>query len=86
MVVEGGEAVITVEDGGGGVAESLLDRLFEPFYRAPSNSRDGDQYGTGLGLAIAERAMRLNGGFLSAKNSARGLVVELRLPLGAAID
>ena len=86
LVVEGGEAVITVEDGGGGVAESHLDRLFEPFYRAPSNSRDGDQNGTGLGLAIAERAMRLNGGFLSAKNSARGLVVELRLPLGAAID
>jgi signal transduction histidine kinase len=85
LAVEGGEAVITVEDGGGGVAERHLDRLFEPFYRAPSNSRDGDQNGTGLGLAIAERAVRLNSGLLSAKNSARGLVVEMRLPLGAAI-
>jgi signal transduction histidine kinase len=36
--------------------------------------------GTGLGLAIAERAVKLNGGSVAARNSeSGGLIVSIRL-------
>lgn len=75
---EGGEAVISIVDEGGGVADGDLDSIFEPFYRA-SSRRDGS--GTGLGLAIAKRAIELNDGSVRAANAEPGLCVEIRLPL-----
>jgi two-component system sensor histidine kinase CpxA len=81
LVREGPEAVISVEDSGGGVAEHELGRLFDPFYRAQAARREDAGEGAGLGLAIAARAVRLNGGSLSVSNAARGLLVEVRLPL-----
>jgi two-component system sensor histidine kinase CpxA len=77
---EGDEAVITVEDEGGGVAEHELERLFEPFYRAETKGGRDAAGGAGLGLAIAARAIQQNGGTLAARNTARGLAVEMRLP------
>ena len=76
------EAVVTIRDYGPGVAEELLPRLFTPFFRADS-SRDGATGGVGLGLAIAQRAIHLHHGSISARNAAKGLHVEIRLPAGA---
>jgi len=77
------EAVIEVRDVGAGVPEEALAEIFRPFYRI-DDSRTRETGGTGLGLAITERAVRLHGGTVRAANSPDGgLIVEIRLPLGA---
>jgi len=74
------EAIITVQDHGPGVPEESLPKLFLPFYRVDA-TRDRNTGGVGLGLSIAERAVRLHGGSVVARNGKpRGLVVELTLP------
>lgn len=74
------EAVIRVFDSGPGVPEESLEKLFRPFYRLDdARVHTG---GTGLGLAITDRAIRLHGGSVQAKNRPEGgLIVEIRLPL-----
>lgn len=77
---DGPDAVLTVADRGGGVPESELDAIFDPFYRgSPQSPKPGP--GSGLGLAIAARAIAMNGGSLTAANVAGGLSIEIRLPL-----
>lgn len=80
LAIEGSQAVIVVEDQGGGVPDHELEKIFEPFYRSPT-TRDAARRTGGLGLAIASRAVALNGGTISASNSDSGLRVEIRLPL-----
>jgi two-component system sensor histidine kinase CpxA len=80
-----GEAVIAVRDEGAGVPDEALADIFRPFYRI-DDSRTRETGGTGLGLAITERAVRLHGGTVTAANvPGGGLLVELRLPLNAAV-
>jgi signal transduction histidine kinase len=77
----GGE--ITVRDHGPGVPESELQNLFRPFYRV-ANARERKTGGTGLGLAITERAVRLHGGNVEARNAPDGgLIVHIHLPCSA---
>jgi signal transduction histidine kinase len=80
LATDGSEAVIVIEDQGGGVPDDELEKIFEPFYRSPTR-RDTARRSGGLGLAIASRAATLNGGTISASNAANGLRVEIRLPL-----
>jgi len=64
---------ITVRDHGGGLAEEILDHLFEPFRSASG--------GAGLGLAIAERVVHMHGGSTEASNAADGgVAVRITLP------
>ncbi|MGH8802337.1 MAG: ATP-binding protein [Casimicrobiaceae bacterium] len=73
--------VIAVRDEGPGIAESDLERVFEPFYRVePSRNRDGG--GIGLGLAIARNIARWHGGDIALRNATdgSGLIAELILP------
>ncbi len=71
-------AKIEIQDQGEGVDDSDLPRLFEPFYR----TKEAPDTGTGLGLAIAERAIRLNGGEVTAENSDKGgLRILIKLPV-----
>lgn len=78
------EAVIQVRDHGPGVPEDKLEDLFRPFYRL-DDARDRESGGTGLGLAISERAVRLHGGAISARNAEHGgLIVEITLPVTPA--
>ncbi len=77
-----GEAVITVQDHGPGVNEALLDKIFEPFFRA-SEARERASGGHGLGLAIARRAIERHRGRIAAGNMVGGgLEVTIRLPIG----
>ena len=74
---------ITIRDHGPGAPEDMLPRLFEPFVRV-DDARDRTRGGYGLGLAIAERAIRLHGGAVRARNEAAGgLCVEVTLPANA---
>ncbi len=77
---DGSQVLVTVDDEGGGVPEDELDSIFEPFYRANTKRGDSKGRGSGLGLAIASRAIALNSGALTARNSEKGLCVEIRLP------
>jgi two-component system OmpR family sensor kinase len=78
---EQGFAVVEVIDAGTGVADTDLETIFEPFYRA-ENSRPFEGYG--LGLTIARQVMKLHEGSIKAVNlSSGGFAVTLRLPLTA---
>ena len=74
-------AVLQVRDHGPGVPEAALKSIFRPFYRLDL-SRQRSTGGYGVGLAITERAVRLHGGSVTARNAVDGgLVVEMRLPV-----
>ena len=74
--------LIDISDQGSGVDETELESLFEPFFRSNSALNNGRKNGTGLGLAIAWRAVKKNGGTISASNvPGGGLRVSMELPL-----
>ncbi len=52
--------MVTVTDGGPGIAEGDRERVFEPFWR-PSGHRE-DQGSVGLGLALVREVARAHGG------------------------
>lgn len=74
-----GSAMVTVTDRGEGIPEQYLERLFEPFYRAPfSSSRDRES--AGLGLAIVRSIMEKHGGTVNVTSKVHeGTKVTLRL-------
>ena len=74
-----GTVAIAVADGGPGVPEEELPRIFDAFYRVDA-SRTRDTGGVGLGLSIVKTCVEACGGTVAARNQpAGGLVVTLRL-------
>jgi signal transduction histidine kinase len=72
--------VLVVADEGPGVAESIRERVFEPF------TTFGKKKGTGLGLAVARRFVEDHGGtieLLPSDERAGGARFRITLPLGA---
>lgn len=71
---------ITIKDGGQGIPDDLLEKVFEPFFRAEP-SRNTKTGGTGLGLSIASNIVRGHGGELVLKNRPQGgLTATVTLP------
>ncbi len=78
--VEGKQFQVSVLDSGPGIDKTLIDRIFEPFFRV-DEARNRDSGGHGLGLAIAASAVRRHGGRISALNRDEGgLEVRVVLP------
>jgi two-component system sensor histidine kinase KdpD len=50
---------VSIADSGPGVAASAVARVFEPFYRSPSDARSA---GSGIGLAVARGLVAAHGG------------------------
>jgi signal transduction histidine kinase len=76
-----GHALIEVADDGPGLADELLERVFEPFFRAEP-SRNRETGGSGLGLASARAVARAHGGEVTLLNRAGGgLLALVLLPL-----
>jgi signal transduction histidine kinase len=72
--VEDGEAVITVEDNGPGIAPELLKKILDPLFTTKS-------FGTGLGLPAVENIMHQHGGKLEVQSySGHGAIFTARWP------
>jgi two-component system sensor histidine kinase KdpD len=73
--------VLTIDDGGPGVPEVSVSRLFEKFYRVPRPS-EGSRRGTGTGLAVVLGLMTAMDGSVSAgRSDLGGLRLELVIPI-----
>ncbi|MEJ2589975.1 MAG: ATP-binding protein [Candidatus Thiodiazotropha sp.] len=71
---------ISVKDKGPGIPDTLLEKVFDPFFRV-ENSRAQHTGGTGLGLGIARNIARAHGGDLTLSNRPEGgLCARLTLP------
>jgi PAS domain S-box-containing protein len=72
-----------VSDSGIGMSAAEMSRLFQPFYRAGSESPHRPA-GTGLGLAICDRLARRLGGQITAQSHPEeGSTFTLSLPAGS---
>lgn len=73
-------AVIEISDDGPGIASDLLEKVFEPFFKADgARSRSGGS-GFGLGLAIARDIIERHAGSISLANRIpSGLTVRISL-------
>jgi two-component system sensor histidine kinase KdpD len=70
---------LVVEDDGAGVSDEHLGRVFEKFFRAPSNGTRG-RAGTGIGLAVVRGLVEAMGGTVTARRGdLGGLAVEMEL-------
>ena len=72
---------ISVEDNGGGVAESNLPGLFNRFYKTETSGTSG----TGLGLAVSKEIAAKHHGVISAENTSQGLKITFCLPVLSGI-
>jgi signal transduction histidine kinase len=69
-----GSAEISFKDSGPGIAEDVIEKIFNPFF----TGREG---GTGLGLAIVHRIVEAHGARIIAENSSEGgAVFTISLP------
>lgn len=80
--IEGGAAVLSVQDRGAGIPAADLARLTEPFTQA-----SGAKPGTGLGLSVVRRFAELHGGELRlTSRPGRGTKAEVILPRASEAD
>ena len=68
------ELVIEVKDNGGGVPESIFERIFDPFFTSKPVGK-----GTGLGLSVSYGIISEMGGSISCRNEDEGAVFQVRL-------
>ncbi|HEX4798293.1 MAG TPA: ATP-binding protein, partial [Burkholderiales bacterium] len=72
-----GDLRLKVHDTGIGVPAESLERVFEPFQRAPGTRATG----TGLGLAVTRKLIELMGGSIRASSALNeGTTFEVRIP------
>lgn len=66
--------MIEVCDTGGGIAEDMLEHLFDPFVTSKRN-------GSGLGLALVAKIIRDHGGIIECDTTSNQTVFRILLPL-----
>jgi signal transduction histidine kinase len=83
---EGKENIrIEIKDNGIGIDQSMMDKIFDPYFTTKHKSNM--HKGTGLGLFIAYQNMQLHGGTIEAKSElSRGTTFILTLPPHPALS
>ena len=66
-----------IEDNGGGVASEELPKLFQRFYRAEHQSKNG----AGIGLSIVKEIIQRHHGNIIAENGSHGLKMIISMPM-----
>lgn len=80
LVRDGETVLVLVADDGPGLADSEIERVFEPFYRVDP-SRAPNTGGFGLGLSVARSIARAHGGDVTlSSRDGGGLLATVRLP------
>lgn len=75
-----GRLLISVTDTGPGICAADLERVFEPFQRAPANQ--SRTYGVGLGLSVADKLVRcMNGRIVPTAPVEGGMRFDIEVPL-----
>jgi hypothetical protein len=79
---DGDVATMQVSDNGIGMAESLLQRAFEPFVQGV-RTLDRSEGGLGVGLALVKSIVELHGGRVSAASAGigKGTTITVTLPV-----
>lgn len=83
LCVDGGEALLQVQDNGLGVPAELLGRIFDLYTQVTeAQDRAPVQGGLGIGLALVRQLVELHGGSCSAASEGpgRGSTFTVRLP------
>ena len=77
--IEGGPAIVTVEDTGLGIPAADVDRLFERYFRGSNVS---GIVGTGVGLNLVKMVVDLHGGDILVESAeGKGSKFTVRLPI-----
>ena len=78
---EGGQAVISVQDGGAGIPREMLPNVFDMFAQG-DRSPERSQGGLGIGLSLVKKLVEMHGGSVEAASEGpgRGSRFTLRLP------
>jgi signal transduction histidine kinase len=72
---EGGKAVVTITDNGGGIKQDIMERIYEPYFTTKDQGK-----GTGVGFFMAKTIIEKNmGGSLTARNVEGG--AEFRIEI-----
>ncbi len=72
---DGNRGFVTVQDNGGGIADDIIDRVFEPYFTTK-------ELGTGIGLYMSKMIIERNmNGAIAVQNAATGCVFSLSVPL-----
>jgi len=80
---DGNEVEISIADTGGGIPQTIRDKIYDPFFTTKEVGR-----GTGQGLAIARAVVvdKHNGSLRFESEPGRGTTFFLRLPIGDAME
>jgi len=71
------QAIISIEDNGGGVPEDIMGKIFDPYFTTKHKSQ-----GTGLGLHMSYNIVKDSlDGTLSVKNSKNGAIFTITIPI-----
>ncbi|MBS1190801.1 MAG: histidine kinase,HAMP protein,histidine kinase [Rhodocyclaceae bacterium] len=76
---EGGQALVSIEDNGGGIPAEALPRIFDPYFTTKDK-------GSGIGLYMTKMIVEKNmDGSVTAANTDRGARFTLALPLSSLL-
>ncbi|WP_139991663.1 sensor histidine kinase [Paenibacillus paridis] len=83
ILLEDGQALLSIADDGVGIEEEELAFVFDRFYRGSSKVRTSKRAaGLGLGLAIAQQFANVHGGTITVSSEyGNGATFALRLPI-----